>query len=274
VASILIVSHADDDFRSRPRMIHGLLPIWLQQGHNVQLSVGPVGAATRADVVFLHVDASLVDDRYMESVQRFPVVLNRGLRDIRKRAFSDHILAAQDDWAGPVIVKSDLNAGGVPEALLNEHARRMDRAEPYPGVEAMQSYPVYPTIGDVPEVVWECPDRIVQKFVPEHDEHGYWTRFWLFLGSRGRCRRFCTLAPMVKAGASTRREECDVPPEVRAVRARLGIDYGKIDFVMHAGRAIVLDVARTPGLAPARPGEAPSTAEILAPGLSEFLETA
>ncbi len=61
-----------------------------------------------------------------------------------------------------------------------------------------------------------------------------------------------------------------MPDEVRAVRERLGLHFGKIDFAMHEGRAIVFDVNKTPGMAPSKPGDGPSTAEQLAPGLDEF----
>ena len=252
-------------------MIHALIPIWIERGHEVTLSPGPPHAKAQADVVIPHVDVSVIDDAYLEAMSRFPVVVNARVRDIRKSAVSASLVTRNDDWNGAVIVKSDLNAGGVPEAMLNDEAQRSGRAPPYPGARALDDYPIFATRQEVPEQVWSTPGLVVEKFRPEQDERGYWTRFWLFFGTRERCRRFCTSAPIVKAGAAILREECEVPDEVRAVRASLGIDYGKIDFVMHQGRAIVLDVNRTPGAAPSRPGDGPSTAQLLAPGLDEFL---
>ena len=254
-------------------MLHALLPIWLAQGHAVTLSLGPPSARMQADIVIAHVDASVIDDEYSDAMQRFPVVLNARVRDIRKSTISTALLTRTDPWSGAVIVKSDLNAAGVPERLLNEQALHRGIEVPYPHALLMHDYPVFPALAAVPDAVWAQPGLVVEKFRPERDERGYWTRFWLFLGTRERCRRFCTPGPIVKAGAAIWREECDVPAQVRAARERLGIDYGKIDFVVHDGEAIVLDVARTPGLAPSRAGEGPSTAELLAPGLDDFLQS-
>lgn len=255
-------------------MIHGLLPYWLGQGHRVVVSEGPPKAQAQADVVFLHVDASVVADEYLEATRRFPVVVNAAGTDIRKSVLSELLVLAGDAWTGPVIVKSDLNAGGMPEVLLNEQARRMGCDEPYPGVAAVPDYPIFRCLADVPERVWRTPGLVVEKFLPEQDEHGFWTTFWLFLGSRSRCRRFCSRHPIVKAGASILREDADVPDEVRAVRERLGLDYGKIDFVMHGGRPIVLDINRTPAPTPPSTAKELGTAEILAPGIEEFLARA
>ena len=40
-----------------------------------------------------------------------------------------------------------------------------------------------------------------------------------------------------------------MPDELRALRRQLGFDYGKFDFVMHEGRAVLLDANKTPGRA-------------------------
>ena len=41
-----------------------------------------------------------------------------------------------------------------------------------------------------------------------------------------------------------------MPDELRVVRAALGFDYGKFDFVLRNGKPILLDVNRTPTVPP------------------------
>lgn len=52
--------------------------------------------------------------------------------------------------------------------------------------------------------------------------------------------------PVVKLANSVQVEEGSTPPEVYSFRQRLGIDYGKIDYVPRNGKAVVFDLNRTP----------------------------
>ena len=50
-----------------------------------------------------------------------------------------------------------------------------------------------------------------------------------------------------------------MPGEVLDVRRRLGLDYGKIDYVIHEGQVVILDVNRTP----AQPDAPATTAQVV-----------
>ncbi|HWT15326.1 MAG TPA: hypothetical protein VN581_06035 [Patescibacteria group bacterium] len=271
MAKLLVVAHALDDFRSRAWMIQSLFPFWLDAGHEIRVIEGPPAAGVQADLAFLHVDASCVPAEYVDAVRRFPVVVNGHELDLRKSVRGDLGLQRNSDWQGPVIVKSDLNAGGVPEAKHNDRARALGCPLPHPGLVPITEYVVFRALTEVPEVVWSSSGHVVERFLPERDERGYWTHFWLFLGKQGRCRRFCSPHPVVKAGNSIDVETVDVPPEIVAVREQLGLDYGKIDFVIHQGRPVVIDVNRTPAPSPTRTARGPGTPMLLAPGIEDFL---
>lgn len=273
MARILVVAHELDDFRARSWMIQALFPLWLDAGHEIRVCEGPPAAGVQADLAFLHVDASCVPDEYVDALRRFPVVVNGNGIDLCKSVRGDLALRRDSAWDGPVIVKSDLNAGGVPEVKHNERARALGRPLPYPGLVPMTDYPVFRSRGDVPEALWSMPGRIVERFLPERDERGYWTHFWLFLGTEGRCRRFCSPHPVVKASNAIDVETVAVPPEIVAVRERLGLDYGKIDFVIHRGRPMVVDINLTPGPSPTGTARNPGTPLILAPGIAQFLRS-
>ena len=61
-----------------------------------------------------------------------------------------------------------------------------------------------------------------------------------------------------------------MPDERRAERERLGFDYGKFDFVVREGKAILLDANKTPGSPPPSPEIDASNAD-LARGLHSML---
>lgn len=89
----------------------------------------------------------------------------------------------------------------------------------------------------------------MEKFIPEPEPDGFAARFWLFCGERERCTRHVSPQSLVKGDDTIRREAVPVPDELRALRRKLGFDYGKFDFVMHEGRAVLLDANKTPGRA-------------------------
>jgi hypothetical protein len=61
-----------------------------------------------------------------------------------------------------------------------------------------------------------------------------------------------------------------VPDEIRAERERMGFDYGKFDFVVNDGKAVLFDANRTPHAPPPGPELAAANAE-LARGLEAII---
>lgn len=271
MARVLVVCHAYDAFRERRWLLQSMFPHWLAQGHEIRVCEGPPSAAAVADIVFLHVDCSRIPEDYLAALRRFPRIVNGRVHDIRKSAVGSLRLARDSGWNGPVIVKSELNCGGMPEALHNHRARQLGQPEPHPGLRPFVDYRIYRHPDEVPSALWSTPSVCVERFLPERDERGFWTHFWLFFGDRGRCRRFCSPNPVVKAGNAIAVETVDVPAPIRAARERLGLDYGKIDFVIHRGEAVVVDVNRTPGPTPVRGGAEIDTPTLLAPALDDLL---
>ena len=68
-----------------------------------------------ADLILVHVDLSVVPEKYLAFASRYSIVLNGRLPDIRKSVVSTNLVGMRDSWTGPVIAKSDLNYGGRPE---------------------------------------------------------------------------------------------------------------------------------------------------------------
>lgn len=257
MANILVITHAHDRFRAYDYILRRFVARWLADGHRVAVAKG-LGDWPDADIAILHIDLSVVPAAYAEAARRYPVVLNGAANDIRKRRVSRNILERSDDWRGPVIVKTDLNAGGLPELRIHERALDERSLEGRLGADLSvlkpDSYQVLESLQDVPETVWNNRDLIVERFLPEKDERGYWMRTWIFLGDRDRCSRHLGSHPVLKSSDILASEQVDVPEELRAERRRLGFDYGKFDFVVRDGLAILLDANKTPWMPGAAPG--------------------
>lgn len=278
MATLVIVTHQLDYFVNNDGA-GGLTSTYLlfdvvrhltKFGHDVRIATGtdPVPG----DVALLHVDRTIVPDEYLALAQHYPRTINFGTGDISKRTVSRMILAPGDDWAGPVIVKNDLNCGGRMEYEHNLRAARRGLPPPNPGVTGIETYRVFDRTADIPDELLADPAMVVERFVPERDGDDYAMRTWVFMGPRERCTRFVTPAAISKAAAVIRHDPAEVPAELRAERARLNFDYGKFDFVIHDGQPILLDANRTPGTATAIRELIEQGARNLAEGLHALIE--
>lgn len=258
MARIVVLTHESDRFLERrgllrrttsQYMFYDMMLALRHRGHAVTVQRGLSSRAT-GDVALLHVDATVVPQDYVDYAATFPLCLNLGATDISKGRTSGAVIGRDSDWPGPVIVKTDLNHSGFAERRHNRHALRAGRPIPFPDTPDATDYIVYDDLASLPPRVWDDPQLVVERFVPERELDGYALRFWVFCGDRGRCTRHVSPKPMVKAKDVIRRESVDVPEELQRLRERLGFDYGKFDFAVHDGRPILLDANRTPGRPP------------------------
>jgi hypothetical protein len=135
-------------------------------------------------------------------------------------------------------------------------------------------YPVFASLADVPRAAFTNPALVVERFLPETEDGLYAVRSWVFFGPRGHATRRLSPRPVVRADAVVRRDPVSVPREIEEDRARLAFDYGKFDFVLHEGRAILLDANRTPKLSGTSPSpDARAKARNLALGVAAWLDT-
>jgi hypothetical protein len=247
MATILVLVHARDLFPARHFMLKSFFPYWEALGHRVIVHEGATRAPA-ADAAILHVDTTVVSDDYVKAMRAYPVQINVGTRDIGKRVVSENLVGPYDAWRGPVIVKTNANASGVPERVHEEIARRLGEPVLSPVRFMTERYPIYDSLDAVPLELRLDPGLVVEKFLPERDPAGYASRHWIFFGDRERCTRVVGPHPIVKGADLMNRTLVDVPDALRAHRRRLGFDYGKLDFVLHEGRVVLLDANRTPAV--------------------------
>jgi hypothetical protein len=281
LARIVCVVHEFDEFAVRRRfwkpydsiyLLFDILQILERMGHSWRVATGPRRVA--GEVGILHVNCTRVDEAYLALARQFRLAINFRVADISKRVISGAVLNRGQAWSGPVIIKSDFNYMGHPEAEQNAVAARKNRPSPHPGIVPLPEYAILPSPADVPDSVWDDTATVVERFVPELDDHGYALRTWVFAGTRERCTRHVSPDPIVKGGNVISHAACEVPTLLRDERARLGFDYGKFDFVVHEGQPILLDANRTPSSSPALRAFLRVGMLNLAEGLDELIASA
>ena len=258
--SIAVLFHEKDrDQQSHGYVLHQLADYWREWGHSVRFIYG-VQQFEPADLLFVHVDLSVVPSDYLEFASRYPITVNAGASDIRKSHISANIVSADDGWQGPVIVKSDLNFGGAPELVRsrsNIEARwpivrklrsRFDRlrgaAIPF---RTAKDYEIYDNFSLVPALRLADQRLVIEKFLPEYEDSLYYTRICQFLGDRLICIRMGSREPIVKAQNSVSVEEIEPDESISKWRKKLHMDYGKFDYVVVDGKSVLLDANKTTG---------------------------
>jgi hypothetical protein len=272
-------------------VIHHLAELWREDGHAVEYLFG-THEFVPADVVVVHVDLSVVPDEYLEFAARYPRAVNGSLRDIRKSQISRNLVGPDDDWDGPVIVKANLNFFGRPERdLAGErslqdrmlqrwpHLRRVhhvwNRLRPGGGIAAAaERYRIFDRIGEVPSGWFSSGDIVVEKFVPEIEDGLFYVRYFQVFGSRWRCHRLASRRRVIKAHHSIATRDAEPHDELFEWQREYHLDYGKIDYVVHEGRPILLDLNKTTGTSPGfrSPEERAASRRHLADGIRDFFD--
>lgn len=264
----VLLYERDNSFDSSNYLLTLLLRRWEELGASVEIVRG-VARHVQADILIPHINLTVVPVEYREFMAQYPVVVNRHLVDISKSKISAQILKPHDSYAGPVIVKTNLNFGGRPEKWLLPPAkdtrstlsralrkisqklrkRRGGDEIDWKRVASLNPhhYPIYDSLGEVPKGVFKNKNLIVEKFLPEIDaEQRYCLRNWLVFGGKGYSLLSKSRERIVKSLNTVEREEAPVPAELIEMKNALGIDYAKIDYVLRDGKVVLYDVNRTP----------------------------
>lgn len=286
---IVILRHSHN-LDTDDHLIDYMAAVWRERGDLVEFVKGPEAARRvllSADVVIPHIDLTQTPPEYADLLSGHPCVVNRNVLDISKRRISRHLVEPGDGYEGPIIVKTDANYGGQLDTLvargeanlLTRAINKVGRILPGSGSEIDLAtaasipgcdYPIFERVADLPAGVFENQALVVERFLPEVEDGRYYTRCYLFLGDHSICARLGGANPIVKNDNIDEGTRVEVDPEIEALRQELGFDYGKFDYVIHEGQAILLDANRTPG----RPGpeeESIKNGYELAPGLDALI---
>lgn len=258
---VCILLEAADPFPAGPSyFLWGLRDAWIEMGIPVRVARG-VGELDASDLVVPHIDRTVTPPEFRSALDGLPNVANRGVYDISKRRVSSHLLEQGSCWEGPVIVKTDLNYGGRPERRVITQggwsrmtARWKRSLRRRVGLASEHEYRVFGALREVPRRVFRNRRLVVERFLPEREGGAYWLRWYIFCGDRYRSMRVASTDPIVKRDNLTQIQfGLEIPAAVLQVREDWGLDIGKIDFVMHDGEPVILDINRTPAdIAPPR----------------------
>jgi len=265
----VLLDDRDDRFDSAGYLLRLLLKTWESAGATVIVLRG-TKTLTPADVIIPHLDLTITPPEYSQFLQSYPVAINRRLVDISKSTISSNILSRGDSYSGEVIVKTNCNYGGVPESRLKPPAaarslphRVRDKVSSmlrgkraaedawWRSIDSMKSgdYPIFPSLAAVPSGVFDNKHLVAEKFLPERDRNDYCLRYCYFFGDRAINFLLRSKHPVVKGTNTFSCDETAAPPELDATRRRLGLDYGKLDYVLRDGHVVLFDVNRTPASA-------------------------
>jgi len=290
--SLAILTHSTDGFRQRRYFAQLMIPRWEAMGFKVVV-LTEVDTFVPADVALLHVDLSVVPDSCRRLAERYPLVLNGSVLDIRKRRFSQQLLDRQTPYSGKVIVKTDWNVSGwrefrlgvlespIGRLLLRRYGEesvlrklaRLEMRKPWRWRRLLPHYHIYAERDSVPGGVWDNPNLIVERFAAERSGSNYCSRHWLFFCGQEITRIATSPDPVVKASDATIAATSDpVPEELRTIRAQLGFDYGKFDYGIVEGQVVLYDVNRTPGTAADPRRHSAESIEVLSEGLRAALQ--
>jgi hypothetical protein len=284
--TIAVLLHEQDKYpATRIHFIWALCEQWKQLGIKISVLKGS-DMRGDADLLIPHVDLTVLPEAYLNALDRYPRVINRKVRDISKRTISRNLLTGSDSYEGPVIVKTNLNFGGLPEAMIERTSTAVKRPgilsrikrgwfgserREWRNIKRMEidGYTIFPSLKEVPEAIFANDALVVERFLPEIEHGRYHLRVYVFFGDRGYSMRVGSTEPVVKQKNIVSREEVPIPDELAALRREWGLDYGKMDYVIREGRVVVFDVNRTPGLT--HPEERmKASAGRLAPGVDSF----
>jgi hypothetical protein len=239
-------------------IVDHLARYWREDGHEVVYLFG-TKSPVPADLILVHVDLSVVPRKYLDFASRYPIVLNGQVRDIRKSLVSTNLVRAGDSWTGPVIVKTDLNYAGKPERARTpkwlEKRPRVLRAARHAKawltgrrhLPELTDYLIFESAGEVPAGLFQREDVVVERFLPERENDLFHLRICQVLGDRRICTRLASREPVIKAGMSVSAEPIEPHPDVETWLKRFELDYGKLDYLVHDGRAVLIDVNKTIG---------------------------
>ena len=281
---ICILFH-EKETNPKKYVIHHLAKMWQEDGNEVRYIFG-CKKFIPGDILILHVDLSVVPQKYIDYASKYPIALNNKISDIRKVAISENILSYGDPWDGPVVVKSNYNFYGMPERVyyksnLKKRFEIIDTVKSkffqlrYKGMplEDIRQYKIYKSIKEIPKKWFSFQYAVIEKFIPEMENDVFHLRIAQVLGSRVISTRIASRDPIIKARKSIKTEEIEPDEIIAHWRGKYHLDYGKLDYVVNNGVPSLLDVNKTVGATSGyrKDSDLYATRKYIAEGIYDYL---
>lgn len=240
---------------------------WEREGHIITVLCG-TKKFIPADILFMHVDLTVIPKEYFEFAKQYPIVINGDVHDIRKSVCSQLVLDHDTDYTGPVIVKTELNSFGRQEQKLSKNwiSRLLMKKT------MLKEYKIYNNYKEVPKKIVDNPHLVIEKFLPEKNGEKYSMRTYVFLGDKEKWTKVTSKDPIIKGANAIEIEQIPPEPKIIELRKKMKFDYGKFDYIMHNGEPILFDANKTIGRAINRNGVKANQPllEYMASGILDF----
>ncbi len=275
--SITILIHPEDPYPNlKSHLIWYLVECWKEMGFEIEIIKGLPTQERQFELLLPHIDLTKVPRKYVRVMDRNPKVVNRRMTDISKRSFSRNLVSQNSAYAGPVIVKTNANYGGIPETQLRERKdiirdkiHRMLRPKMVKSMNP-HKYQVYDSKNDVPGITWKNRHLVVERFIPERNDDYYSIRVCFFLGDVILNHKVYSKSKVIKGSSIEFVEPIETHQDLIQIREKIGLDYGKFDYVIHGDEVHILDVNKTPGVVSSIELNI-RIAKRLAPGIEKYL---
>ncbi len=250
-------------------MMHYLASRWKEEGKKVVYYNG-LDRPIEGDILIPQIDLTYTPREYIDAIESFEgVVLNKKINDISKKTISKQLLQANKDYRGEVIVKPNLNYGGLPEIRLKSKPWRLYYVLKKVTGLARPKYLVFSSIKEVPKQYKDSNDYVLEKYLPERRGDLYILRQSTFLGDRVRSIEISSEKPLLKRKESFRRKIVETPLEVMEYRRTMGFDHGKFDYCFYNGEFVLFDANKTIGGSHAF--AFPDMIDTIAPGIEYYI---
>lgn len=279
---ISILHHRLEDKRTgKHRLVNYLAESWNKTGLPTNIVYG-IAREVSSEIVFMHLDLSLVPEAYINFGVKFPNAVNLKLTDIRKHRFCSHRVLPGEVTTEPVIVKSDYNYNSIPEGYMKNNFKAIPLREkiffskdcryiqPPALAHRQPAYSIFKNSDSVPAEDWQ-EGRIVERFLPERENDTYVLRLTFFLGSRHLTLKLKSTESIIKHENIMSLEECETPISLLEWIKEKELDYGKIDYAIHEGKPVIYDVNKTPAASLEYPEWRGRIVDELSPGILDFL---
>ncbi len=279
--TIAIITDKPGIFFKTGYFVACLVPYW--QERQLKVVIGSKWSLPKADVAILHVDVTEIPFFFKLLSKVYPIVLNGCFTNNSKRKISKNILSREDNYNGPVIIKTNNNYGGLQEINKRRNKNRiLHDLTQLPSIDWSKikgilpgKYPVIDSKENVPEKVWKNRYLVVEKFIPELNSDGlFCLRACLFFGNVELNILVSSREPVIKGNnlCSWEITSAPAPDQLRDLKKDLCMDFGRLDYVMHEEEVILYDANKTASLSrQASVDLAEQVVRPLASGIDSFL---
>jgi len=227
-----------------------LLAPLVRRGVDIKIRANP-----RTDnfpaVSLMHVDLTELPSHFAILHRHHQHCLNGHVHSIAKPRYSSLAVGAdQRTYRGPVIVKTRLNHRGLPELRARVRRGEFGPAEQLNWPQLVATYaPPYQVFADaeqVPQTVWDNPRLFVERFAPGSLQLPVVKYRYNFFLDQSFTTRAVFNSLLCEADSLLELRFIQQPaPELLAIREKMQLDFGAIDYFVTASGVSIIDVNKT-----------------------------